>query len=147
MCNFQNIRMTLFMIVILLALTACGGMRGDPILPQEVVDAIAQESVKYYTNLAPEGSLLVETAKLETFWGQILPGEEEKYAEVICFKAEIQYFVQGIEQITFYQGLVKKPKASGIPWHVDDVSLDVWVEHVCGGDYMIRVTPTAVAEP
>ena len=134
-------------VIVLFMLTACGSaFRGDPVLPKEVVDAIAKESVKFFAKEAPEGSLLVETAKLETFWGQLVGDDVEKYADVICFKAGIKYIYNGIELITYYQGLVKKPGASGTPWFVDDVSLDVWNQYSCGGEYLVRVTPTAAGE-
>ena len=147
MVNNRFVWIAFIGMVILFGLSSCGSLRGEPVLPQEVVNAIAQESVKFFTADAPEGSRLIETAKLETYWGQLVPSDEEKYADVICFKAEIKFVYQGYERVTYYQGIVKKPKASGTPWFVDDVSLPVWEEYNCNGVYLVRVTPTSISEP
>ena len=126
-------------------LGACGTViRGVPEIPQQVVDAIAGETVKYYEKQAPPESLLIETAKLDLYWGEILPQDEADYSEVICFRAEVQYLVMGQDSVIYYHGIVKKPLETGGAWFIDQISAEIWQEYGCGGDFMLMITPTPV---
>ena len=133
MFRFSWIWLVFVISIGLIGTTACDNLsRGEPILPQSVVDAIAGESVKIFETSAPEGSILVEDARLVTYWGKVPSDEAVDYSDVICYQSEIKYYHEGVERKLYYQGVVKKPSESDKPWYMDEVSGDSWYEYSCG---------------
>lgn len=147
--RMSNFRIAFVLLMVLaLSVSACDAVgRGRPDLPQKVVDAIADESVKYYQRMAPEGAMLIEDARLDLFWGEVLPEDAEDYAQVICFQSEIQFVHLGYQNQLYYQGIVKKPKGAGIPWYVDDATQEDWGEYSCAAPYKVLATPESQPTP